>query len=76
MTYATSFTRVIQFGNPTLMKSTKYIGIIFGHHLSRAEHKASAAGSVLLEHPSIRTLVSVLGEAQPKYQTEQEQLPD
>ena len=76
MTNATSITWVIQFGNPTLMKSTKYVCIIFGHHLSRAEHKASAAGSVLLEHPSIRTLVGVLGEAQPKYKTQQEQLHD
>ena len=76
MTNATLITRVIQLSNPTLMESTEHIGIIFGHHLSWAEHEASATGPVLLKHPSIGTLVGVLSEAQPKCKTQQEQLHD
>merc|ERR1740128_959364 len=53
--------RMVQFSNPSLMESAENIGIIPGDRFSTTQHEASATTSVLLQHPAIRTVVSILG---------------
>merc|ERR1712123_343688 len=56
---------MVKFSNPSFMESAENIGIIPSNRFSTTQHKKNTTTSVLLQHPAIRTVVSILGPGTP-----------
>ena len=53
---------MVQLGHPGVVGGAQQTGVVPGDPLGSVEPEASAAGPVLLQHPSVRAVVGVLGQ--------------